>query len=68
VTNADFTGGNYANNPLAVTGAPTGTVAAFYIPATPLPTVITKTFDLRLAALPSWCRPMSRVRTTRSMR
>lgn len=50
VTNADFTGGNYVNNPLAVTGAPTGTVAAFYIPATALPTVTTKTFDLRLVA------------------
>lgn len=41
-------GGNYANNPLAVAGAPAGTVAAFFIPATPLPTVKTDTTELKL--------------------
>jgi MtrB/PioB family decaheme-associated outer membrane protein len=42
------TGGTYTNNPFAVAGAPAGTVAAFYIPATPLPTVTTYTTELRL--------------------
>ena len=42
------TGGNYANNPLAVAGAPAGTVAAFFIPATALPTVKTDTVELKL--------------------
>ena len=42
------TGGNYANNPLAVAGAPAGTVAAFFIPATALPTVKTDTIELKL--------------------
>jgi hypothetical protein len=45
-----FTGGNYVNNPLAVTGAPAGTVAAYYIPATPLPAVTTKALNIRLVA------------------
>lgn len=49
-SDGNFTGGNYVNNPLAVTGAPAGTIAAFYIPATPLPTVTTKTIDLRVVA------------------
>jgi hypothetical protein len=44
------TGGNYANNPLAVTGAAAGTIAAFYIPAAALPTVKTDTTELRLNA------------------
>jgi hypothetical protein len=44
------TGGNYVNNPLAVTGAPPDTVAAFYIPASALPTVKTNTAELRLNA------------------
>ena len=43
-----MTGGNYANNPLAVVGAPVGTVAAFYIPATALPTVKTDTSEFKL--------------------
>ena len=43
-------GGNYANNPLAVAGAPAGTVAAFFIPASPLPTVKTDTIELKLGA------------------
>jgi MtrB/PioB family decaheme-associated outer membrane protein len=46
----DMAGGNYANNPLAVTGAPAGTVAAFFIPATALPDVTTRTLDLRAGA------------------
>ena len=41
-------GGNYANNPLAVAGAPAGTIAAFFIPATALPTVKTDTIELKL--------------------
>jgi putative beta-barrel porin MtrB/PioB len=43
-------GGNYANNPLAVTGATGVTVAAYYIPATALPTVLTNSVELRLNA------------------
>jgi hypothetical protein len=50
VTDTTFGGGNYVNNPLAVAGAPAGTIAAFYIPATSLPKVTTKTFDLRVMA------------------
>ena len=46
----NVTGGNYANNPLAVTGAAPGTTAAFYLPAAPLPTVRTTTTDVRLTA------------------
>jgi MtrB/PioB family decaheme-associated outer membrane protein len=41
-------GGNYANNPLAVAGAPAGTVAAYYIPATGLPTVKNDITELKL--------------------
>lgn len=50
-SNTDYnpTGGNYANNPLSVTGSPAGTVAAFFIPAQPLPTVSTDLFQLRLS-------------------
>lgn len=43
-------GGNYVNNPLAVAGAPANTIAAFYIPAAPLPQVTTDTTELRLKA------------------
>jgi hypothetical protein len=50
VTDASFGGGNYANNPLAVAGAPPGTVAAFYIPAVPLPSITTRSVDLHLVA------------------
>jgi MtrB/PioB family decaheme-associated outer membrane protein len=46
----DVVGGNYANNPLAVTGAAPGTVAAFYIPAAALPAVTTETIELHLSA------------------
>jgi hypothetical protein len=42
------TGGSWANNPLALPGAPAGTIAAYFIPATPLPIVTTNTLDLRL--------------------
>lgn len=42
-------GGNYANNPLAVAGAAAGTIAAYYIPATALPTVKTDITALRLS-------------------
>jgi len=41
-------GGNYANNPLAVTGAPAGTIAAYYIPATALPDVVSRSWEVRL--------------------
>jgi MtrB/PioB family decaheme-associated outer membrane protein len=44
----DVTGGNWANNPLALTGAPANTVAAYFIRATPLPLVSTNTLDLRV--------------------
>ena len=47
----DVRGGNYVNNPLAVAGAPAGTVAAYYIAATPLPLVKTDTIDLQLNGL-----------------
>ena len=48
-TTNDLSGGNYANNPLAVTGAPAGTVAAYFIAASALPEVTTNTVDLKLA-------------------
>lgn len=44
----DASGGNYVNNPLAVTGAPAGTVAASFIAAAPMPTVKTDITDIRL--------------------
>jgi MtrB/PioB family decaheme-associated outer membrane protein len=43
-----FTGGSYANNPLAVAGAPVGTIAAYYIPAVAMPTVKTDTISVRI--------------------
>ncbi len=43
-----MTGGNWANNILNGPGAPPTTIAAFFIPATPLPTVTTDTAELRL--------------------
>jgi MtrB/PioB family decaheme-associated outer membrane protein len=49
-TSNDASGGNYANNPLAVAGAAAGTTAAFYIAATPLPDITTKTIELRAGA------------------
>jgi MtrB/PioB family decaheme-associated outer membrane protein len=44
-----FSGGNYVNNPLAVAGAPAGTIAAYYVAATLLPTATTKSINLHLA-------------------
>jgi MtrB/PioB family decaheme-associated outer membrane protein len=49
-TTNDVRGGSYANNPLAVVGAPVGTVAAFFIPATPLPEVSSDTIAVRISA------------------
>lgn len=43
-------GGNYANNPLAVAGAPVGTIAAYYIRAAALPVVTAKTTEAKLKA------------------
>ena len=48
-TDIDVTGGNYVNNPYAgIAANPTGTIAAYYIPATPLPTVKATSWDFRL--------------------
>ena len=44
----DVSGGNWANNPLALPGAAAGTIAAYFIAATPLPAVTTNTVELRL--------------------
>jgi hypothetical protein len=49
-TTNQVSGGNYVNNPLAVVGAPAGTVAAFFIQATPLPDVTTRVIELRTGA------------------
>jgi MtrB/PioB family decaheme-associated outer membrane protein len=46
-TNA-MTGGTYANNPFAVTGAPAVNPAIIFIPAADLPTVINNSVQLRL--------------------
>jgi Putative outer membrane beta-barrel porin, MtrB/PioB len=46
----NISGGNYANNPLAVAGAAAGTTAAFYIPAAALPTVTADTTEIRVKA------------------
>jgi hypothetical protein len=43
-------GGNYVNNPLAVAGAPAGTTASYYIPASPLPPVLNDVLEVRLTA------------------
>ena len=50
-TDIDVSGGSYANNPLALAGAPAlaaGVPAVFYIPAANLPTVSNDTITLRL--------------------
>ena len=44
----NFTSGTWSNNPAAVTGAPGGTVAAFFIPAQSLPTYTTDTVTLKM--------------------
>jgi len=49
-TDQGVSGGNYVNNPLAVAGAPAGTTAAYYVPAAPLPTVVTDTTELKANA------------------
>jgi hypothetical protein len=49
-TDINVIGGNYANNPYAgLTSAASGTVAAYYIAATALPTVTVKTIEFQLA-------------------
>lgn len=48
-TDIGMNGGSYANNLLAVAGAPAGTIAAFFIPAANLPSVTVKTTTLRLS-------------------
>ena len=47
-TTQDISGGSYANNPLAVAGAPAGTIAAYFISATPLPLVKTDTVEAKV--------------------
>jgi MtrB/PioB family decaheme-associated outer membrane protein len=48
-TAIDVTGGSYVNNPFAgVAGAPTGSIAATYIPASALPTNKVNALDLRI--------------------
>ncbi len=48
-TDIGVNGGSYVNNtPLAVTGAPAGTIGAFFIAAQNLPTVTVKTTTVRL--------------------
>jgi len=49
-SDTNVVGGNYVNNPLAVAGADPGTYAAYYIPASALPTVKTDTTEFRLDA------------------
>jgi MtrB/PioB family decaheme-associated outer membrane protein len=46
----DVFGGNYVNNPLAVVGAPAGTIAAFYVPGSALPVVVNDSVELHLSA------------------
>lgn len=50
-TDINVLGGSYANNPYAVAGAPAGTVAAYYIPAQALPTIIANSVDARLSVM-----------------
>lgn len=50
-TDVNVLGGSYANNPYAVAGAPAGTVAAYYIPAQPLPTIVANSVDARLGVM-----------------
>jgi hypothetical protein len=47
-TNIGVTGGTYANNPAAASGRPAVSPAVFFIPATALPQVTTKTDEVRL--------------------
>ena len=53
-TDIGVRGASYANNPFALAGAPVlaaGVPAVLQIPATDLPPVVTRTFELRLGAL-----------------
>jgi hypothetical protein len=43
-------GGNYVNDPLAVAGAPAGTIASYYIHTSPLPPVLDDVLEVRLTA------------------
>lgn len=47
-TDVGVNGGSYVTNPLAVAGAPAGTVAQIYIAASPTPTVTNDSVQLRL--------------------
>jgi MtrB/PioB family decaheme-associated outer membrane protein len=44
----NVTGGNWVNNPYALPGAASTTVATYFIPAAPLPTVSTDSAEVRL--------------------
>ncbi len=46
----NVSGGNWANNPLALAGAPAGTVAAFFIPAAAMPAVTAHVSEIRVNA------------------
>ncbi len=48
-TDIGVMGGSYANNPFAVAGLPAVVPAALFIPAADMPTVSSKTFEIRLA-------------------
>jgi hypothetical protein len=49
-TDIDVVGGNYVNNPFAgVAGNPTSAIAAYFIPASALPTITAKSLDFRLS-------------------
>ncbi len=50
-SNNDVTGGNWANNVVNGLGGPPTTIAAFFIPATPFPTVTTNSAEVRLNGL-----------------
>ena len=47
----NVTGGNWANNLLVGPGAPPTNIAAYFIAATPLPTVTTDTAELRISGV-----------------
>jgi hypothetical protein len=49
-TTNDVTGGSWVNNLLALPGAPAGTIAAYFIPATALPAVTARSIEFRLNA------------------
>jgi len=49
-TTNNVSGGNWANNLLALPNAPANTIAAYFIPASALPTVTARSSELRLNA------------------